>query len=232
MFYSASIDGVHMWDTYRMPLRRLDCVPPPKIKTNTIEIPGRDGVLDLTDYFGRVFYENRPIQMEFGRIYDRMLWPQIYSEILNRFHGKRCKVIFDDDPAYFWVGRVSIDDYERTLRLGQLKVNVDAEPYKYDLVSSNEDWLWDSFDFNNGVIREYKNLLVDGTLTVVVEGSQMPAVPEILSSTPMTVRFNNKTYDIKAGTNRIYDIEITEGEHSLIFTGKGLVSINYRGGSL
>lgn len=233
MIYSVSIGGVHMLEVYNMPLQSLNCVKPPKPKINTIEIPGRNGSLDISDFLGRVFYENREISMIFGRVYDKDLWPHIYSEILNRFHGKRCKIIFDDDPSYYWVGRVSVESYERTQRLGTLTLSVDAEPYKYTLDTTSEnDWLWDAFDLEYGVIREYGNILVSGTKDFIVDGTPMPAVPEIEASTDMQVRFKGKAYDLKYGINKIYDIEIVNGQNTLTFIGNGIVKINYKGGSL
>ncbi len=232
MRYSASINGIHMMEKYKMALERMDCVPPPEIKENEIDIPGKDGAVDLTDFFGRVFYKNRLIRMEFGQINDRRTWPYIYSEILNKFHGRNCKIIFDDDPKYYWIGRVSVDEYKRTLRLGELTITVNAKPYKYEIVSSDEEWLWDPFDFENGIIREYKNIKVSGTLDFVVDGSPMPVVPEILVSTDMQVRFKGKTHTLKVGINKIYDIEILDGQNILTFIGNGIVTIKYRGGSL
>lgn len=232
MRYSASIDGIHMMKKYKMALERMDCVAPPEIKENEINIPGKDGNIDLTDFFGRVFYKNRLIQMEFGQINDREDWPRIYSEILNTFHGEKCKIIFDDDPSYYWMGRVSVEEYKRTLRIGKLTIVVNAKPYKYETISSDEDWLWDTFNFKNGIIRDYKNIEVLGTLDFIVDGSPMPVVPEILVNADMQVHFKGKTHTLKAGINKIYDIEILDGQNILSFIGNGVVTIKYRGGSL
>lgn len=233
MTYSVSIDGIHMLEVYNMPLESMNCVQPPEVKTNAIDIPGRDGTLDLTDFFGKTYYQNREITMVFGRIYDKTVWPQIYSEILNRFHGKRCQIIFDDDPNYYWEGRISVDSYERTQRLGTLTMTVEAAPYKYTVGDTgDDDWLWDPFDFVYGVIREYGNIQVNGRLDFIVDGTPMPSVPEIEVSADMQVQFEGKTYDLKYGMNKIYGIEIVDGQNHLIFIGNGTVKIHYRGGSL
>ena len=60
----------------------------------------------------------------------------------------------------------------------------------------------------------------------------MPVILELESSADMTVTYKNKTYDIKAGTNKIYGIEIVNGANELIFKGTGTITIHYRGGSL
>ena len=51
-------------------------------------------------------------------------------------------------------------------------------------------------------------------------------------SAAMTVNYDGKDYELKQGTNKIYDIVIKEGENPLMFTGTGTVTISYRGGIL
>lgn len=232
IFLSATINNIHMKTEYDMVLENVHCVQPPTVKTNTIAIPGRDGDLDLTEYFGRIFYEKRPTTMIFGCGKDAARWPQIYSDILNKIHGKIGKIIFDDDPGYYWIGRISIDNYERMQKLGKLTISASVEPYKYEVSDSSGDWLWDSLDFEFGVIREYDNIKVDGTLDFAVVGTPMPVILEVESTANMKVYFKGKSYDIKKGMNKIYDIEIMEGEHILNFIGQGTITIHYRGGSL
>lgn len=232
MFYSAEINGIHMLKQYNMPLESLHCVQPPAVKTNIIDIPGGNGSLDLTEYFGRVFYENREATMIFGTGNDRALWPSIYSEIMNHFHGKKVKIIFDDDPAYYWIGRASISNYEKMWTLGKITITASVEPYKYEVNSSYEDWLWDPLDFIYGIIREYQSIKVNGTLKYTVTGSAMPVILEIESDAAMQVIFGDQTYNIKKGINKIYGIEIVAGENVLTFKGTGTITIRYRGGSL
>ena len=100
------------------------------------------------------------------------------------------------------------------------------------MTATDEDWLWDPFDFEEGVIREYGNQAVDGTLALTVVGSPMPVVPKIIVSADMQVAFGGESYRLKSGENYLPDIEIKEGEHVPIFTGHGTVTVSYRGGSL
>ena len=104
--------------------------------------------------------------------------------------------------------------------------------YKYEIYDSSGNWLWDPFSFVDGIIRNYGNLEVNGTLELQVIGSAMSIVPEITASTVMTVEYNGETYELFSGLNYLPDLEITEGEHIMTFTGNGTVSVLYRGGSL
>ena len=233
IFLSVKINDTHMLNDLGLALSRTDCVQPPEPKINTIDIPGADGLIDLTESLsGRTLYNNRIITMEFGRGLEKSAWPTMYSKIQSLFHGKQVKVIFDDDTEYYYSGRASVSDYARTQMLGTLTITVSADPYKYEMYGGLDDWLWDPFNFQTGIIRSYKDLTISGTRDVRIIGRDKAIVPLIISNAAMTVTFKGNTYNIVAGNNKIYDIEIVEGENVLTFTGTGIISIDYRGGIL
>ena len=230
---SVSINGIDMLSTYKMALANRHCVQPPVPKTIYQDVPGADGSLDLsTAIAGRIIYERRVITLNFGCGYPIDKWPEVFSEILRNFHGREGKLIFDDDPMYYYAGRMTVSEYARARTLGTFTISVNADPYKYELTASDEDWLWDSFSFEKGVIRDYKELEVNGSLSLNVPGTQRWVIPEITVSDAMMVSYGDKDYELKQGTNKIYDIVIKEGENMLMFTGTGTVTISYRGGIL
>lgn len=204
----------------------------PDAKINQLDIPGADGLLDLTQSMGPVRYGNRELKLIFDITGDPGKWHAIASTVAGHLHGRRLKVILDSDPGYYYMGRLSISSEKSNYLMNRVTVTGDMEPYKYELQSSLEDWLWDPFDFTSGIIRNYKNLRVEGSLTVTIPGRQMAVVPTITASTAMTVAFRGGKHMLRAGEQKIYAITITEGDHDLIFTGYGTVSIDYRGGIL
>ena len=76
------------------------------------------------------------------------------------------------------------------------------------------------------------NLEINGTDTITVIGRKKTFVPTITSNAEMTVKFKGKSYNIAVGNNKIFDIEIVEGENLLTFTGTGTITISYIGGEL
>lgn len=233
IFSGVKINDTHMLNDLGLALSRTDCVQPPEPKTNIIDIPGADGQIDITESLsGRTLYNNRAITMEFGRGLEKSAWPTMYSKIQSLFHGKQVKVIFDDDTEYYYLGRATVSDYARTQMLGTLTITVSAEPYKYEMFGGLDDWLWDPFNFQTGIIRSYKNIVVSGTRNVRIFGRDKITVPIIISNASMTVIFKGHTYNLVAGNNKIYDIEIVEGDNTLTFAGTGTISIDYRGGIL
>jgi hypothetical protein len=55
---------------------------------------------------------------------------------MNAIHGKRLKFEFDDDPNYFWTGRVSVQNYVSNHGTGTLKVTIVSDPFKYAKLST------------------------------------------------------------------------------------------------
>ncbi len=224
-------EEVHTYDDFGLRITSVN-IGMPEVKDEHIEIPGMDGYLDMTDYFG-TRYKNRKITLqcdfEDGG-YD--VWAGIVSQISNYLHGKKRKIVLDWDPAYYYVGRGKCK-YDKNNRIyGKLTLEFDCEPYKYEIITSDDDWLWDPFDFETGVIREYHDLAISGTSDLIIIGSPMPVVPRFVSSADMTLEYEGATYQIKAGTNYFPELEITDGEHTMRFTGSGTISISYKAGSL
>ena len=231
---SATINGKHTYADYGLYVTNNNPVSPPQVKVQSIEVPGINGNWDLTEGLtGYTVYGNRTLTFEFGGKKRAKEWPGFLSQFLNELHGKRVEVIFDDDPQYYYAGRATVEaDYERGNEVARFTMTVDAEPYKYDILSTTDPWLWDSFSFVDGVIRQYSQIEVKGSGVVNVVGSPMPTIPIITASTPMQVEFKGNTYALKAGTNKNYDIVLMNEVYLLTFTGTGTVSIEYHSGRL
>lgn len=232
--YAATLNGKHTYTDYGLYVTNTNPVEPPEVKAEYIEVPGRNGQIDLTEALtGYTVYNNRQIVLELGGRKRSQDWPGFMSNFLNDLHGKSVKVIFDNDPSYYYQGRATVEsDYEKGNEIARFTLTINAEPYKYSNQSTTEPWLWDPFSFVDGVIRYYNQLQVDGTAQIQVLGSEMPVIPVFTTSAAMQVEFGGKTYDLAAGNNKIYDIVLMNQTYTLTFTGTGTVSINYKTGRL
>lgn len=230
---TVTINGTDMFEKYKALLAEKHSVQPPTPKTFYQDVPGADGSMDLsTSISGRPIYERRQISMNFNSMHTDDRWPTVFSQLLKEFHGKEGKIIFGDDPNYYYLGRMIVSDYERNGQVGTFAITANAEPYKYELLSSMDDWLWDPFDFETGLIRSYKDLAVNGESVLTIPGTERWVIPEFMATGSLSVSFEGKNYTLKEGTSKIYAIVIKEGDNLLTFNGSGTVSVNYRGGIL
>ena len=105
----------------------------PEVQRYTIEVPGRNGLLDLTNtIFGESKFYNRTITIELSAIYTPFAtaWPDILTAVLKAVHGQTLNVTFDDDPDWHWTGLCEVSpDAEND----SFTITVDAQPYKYKL---------------------------------------------------------------------------------------------------
>ena len=236
------MDGVtfgtkHSYRDWGLLLKSRPVISPPSPKTVYVDIPGSDGVIDLTESLtGDVKFDNRTIKCEFVVLDARNRWSDIYSEIMDYLHGQRMRVRLDEDPTYYYEGRLQVNEWKSDKVTSTITIEGDVEPYKLEMFSSLEDWEWDSFNFETGIIRDYKEIRVDESLTFTIEGRKKSVVPSFTvvsdDGSGLQVRFNGTTYDLPDGTSRVLNIVIKNGTNTLYFTGNGTVSIDYRGGRL
>lgn len=126
----------------------------------------------------------------------------------------------------------TLKSYKRGKNNGTIEIEVDASPYKYSRFATDQEVEWDTFDFTNGILQCLKDIAVDGTTEVKAVGYAENTVPVISVTGTVSVTYDGITTALPEGKNKILSITIREGENTLIFTGKGTVTIEYRGGSL
>lgn len=185
----------------------------PEIKTEYVEVLGADGQLDMTEAFGDVKYNNRTLTFEFSLI-ESIDWEDGYSKVLNYLHGRKMKVIIDD-PDYYYLGRISVSDYESSRKIGKITIEVNAEPYKY---------------------KQTKTIVtrsVSGTLTVDYYNSRKTVIPTFTTDAAVQITYNGNTYTISgSGTHIIPNIIFKRGFNTLTLTGTVTVAVSYQEGDL
>lgn len=237
MYHSITFGDKNTWDDWHLIPATRPVFNPPEIKTHYVDIPGANGQIDLTESLtGYPLYENRTGSWEFNVVNGYQDWDVLYSEILAYLHGKTMKAYLEDNPYFYFEGRFEVNKWTSDKWWSKITIDYDVYPYKKEPNTSLEPWLWDPFDFEYGIIREYADLVVDGSLSLEILGRQEPIVPEITvdsdSGSGMTVKVGSKTYELSEGVNVIPNIVIGEANVTLIFTGNGTVSVKYQGGML
>ena len=230
-YHSITIGDKNTWDDWHLVPTSRPLVNPPEVNTSYVTIPGASGSLDLTEALtGYPTYTNRTGSWEFIVMNGYGEWYSRYSEIMAYLHGKKFRAILDDDPNYYYEGRFSVASWVSPKNWSRITIDYNVGPYKIDLTSTDEAWLWDPFNFESDMIRNYGNITVSGTTTFTVNNDTMPVCPVINASAAMTVAFNGNTYSLAAGDNTIREILFREGENTLTFNGNGTVSIKMHGG--
>ena len=230
MINSVSIDGKDMYTEYGCILAKTK-IGQPEVQTKYVSVPLRDGLIDLSETLTDIpKYNDREIQLTFIYLGDNK--PLTISKIARDVHGRKLKIIFDDDKSFYYLGRISIDAVETYGKADKIVLKAECDPFKYDITASDIDWEWDVFDFEDGIINEAGQIVVDGTKSFTLVCRRQREFPIFTASTAMQMVFKNKTYNLKAGEQKLYRVFFDEGENPITFKGNGTVSIKYIGGSL
>lgn len=242
MYHSMTFGDKHTYKDWGLVPTSRPVFDPPSPKTTYVDIPGGDGSLDLTEALtGDVKYEMRKGSFEF-LVKGRRDWTRVYSEISDYLHGQRMKIMLDDDPPYYYLGRPQVNTWKSEKKHSTITIDAVVDPYKYEIFSSIEDWKWDSFNFETGVVRDYRNIQVDGSLTYNIPGTRKAVVPTftVVSDDGSGIKVQNRsnvygwsrTVTLADGTSRNPEIVIRKGNNGLFFQGTGTVTIDYRGARL
>lgn len=237
---ASTNEEFHSLDDWGFAIGNNNYISEPQQHTDFISVKGRNGLLDISEALtGHPTYSSRKIQVELGGIRTPKNWDGVISDLRNKIEGKQIKLIFDNDPGYFWFGRCHIEGFDRMRSLGTFTLTIPyADPYKYSCMEFNEDWLWDPFNFDTDYVTEEVEHTISAHTEITIPSGEMPVSPTIIVTninTYLTVQKygDARVIDLALGENKVYAITINDDKESiLMFEGNGTFSINFRGGSL
>ncbi len=184
----------------------------PSPKTETIDIPGGDGVLDLTEFFGETKYKNRTLSFEFSSMVTPSEFMSLFSTVQNALHGKKMTITLDDDPDWYYTGRISVSEWKADRNIGKLTIDCDCDPYKMQTSPT--------------VISK----AVSGTEVISLPNSRKRAVPEVKieSEAGVNIAFGvGNVWDLGWGSYTLPELELTEGINPVTVTGTGTITFTY-----
>lgn len=137
----------------------------PPVQDFSLKIPGKSGKIDYQDYiFDVPVFDNRTGSLEFVVDHDNknyISWINTYSTIMKFLHGRRMKLILQDDPNFYYEGRLAVNQFKSNADWSTITIDYDLDPFKRQVVTDSfSKWLWDPFNFITGHIREGADLEV------------------------------------------------------------------------
>jgi hypothetical protein len=103
-------------------------------RTNYVDVPARDGHLDLTEAFGEVKYQNRTHVFTFSYIGHAKDWLATVSAVTNYINGKKHKIYIEAN--YYWLGRCSVKTAVSQRGIREIVIECDCDPYKYKIAET------------------------------------------------------------------------------------------------
>lgn len=222
----ATIAGQHTYDDLGMIAKKRLTFAPPVPRTAYIDIPWSNGLIDnselLTD---SVTYQNRTGSFEF-LVVNGTSYTDTYSALLNLLHGQKVNVILDDDPDYYYTGRMQVNEFYSREMFSTIVLDYNMEPFKHSIDTTGDiDWLWNDL-FSN--IIYYGTFDVDGSKARnLINPTSYVLTPTFTCSATMFVDFGSDTYTLPAGETTLSGIQLQPGDNSMTFRGTGRVLVDY-----
>lgn len=248
MYHSVNINGVNTYDDWHLIPTSPLMVSMPPIREQYLDLVGSNGYFDLTESLtGYPLYQNRTGSWEFLVLnaYNGVtnFNPSVlYSEIAYMIHGRQSKIVFEDDPEYYYSGRLSLGDWSSDPNNSKITIDYNLDPYKYDLqdIATKNENVFKFYPVNG------ENIEIPVNFADYVD--RMPVHPEITirsdGSSTFSTKFTNAELgmidrvhnELLSGINEVprYTITNFSGSNQCIIkaSGNGEIKINFRNGRL
>ena len=186
--------------------------PPPK--EDKIDVPGGDGDLDLTEFFGEVKYGNRKLSFDFSTVVPKAQFMSHFTAVQNALHGKKMRIILDDDPLSYYVGRITVNEWKADKAIGRFTVDCDCEPFKYKLSET--------------VVTH----TVSGAKAITLTNGRKRAVPEVTVTGSIKITYQGNVWSLGSGNYTLPELELVQGANALSLEGTGTVAFTWQEGDL
>lgn len=217
------------YDSWKLIPTKRPVISPPDPKTTYVDIPGSDGQLDLSEVVSkRPVYNQRKGSFTFKVLNDYAGyegWVDIYQKILNYLHGKKKKMILEDDPNYYYEGRFSVKSWSSDKDNSSINIDYNVDPFKYSVVPFTNTY---SFVQSRTIVLTEEET---GCATII------PTFVVSAVSDKISIKCTNSigtviTKEFSSGTYTDKDYQFTGGNTTLRFVGNGSVTVIFTEGRL
>lgn len=166
----------------------------PELKTYTVDVPGGNGVIDLTEALlgGDVAYGQgyHTFELTFPELVG---FHELKTKVRNLLHGRRLDYSLSWEPGYTYTGRVAVSSEENfTQEYGTITLEVERDPFK----------------LKENAVRYYD--ISNGVLAYVVSGRKT-VQPTFEFSDDTIVVFEGERVVMPAGSYKLTDVWFREG---------------------
>lgn len=142
MYHSITFkDGnteYNTWDDWYLIPSTRPVVSEPTTNYKYVEIPGRNGSLDMSDFLmGSPSVSDRSGSFTFYVDHNSRpsswTWADHKAHIAQVLNGRRMRMILEDDPNYYYEGRFVLKTWSPQANYSQVTIDYRVGPYKKEL---------------------------------------------------------------------------------------------------
>lgn len=208
---------IHTGTDWNLTMNQYE-LEPPSVKTNFLEIEGRDGSIDLTEVLcGEPKFSDRQLNLKFilteGNFTSRNT---LLTTIYNAVHGRRITFKDEDHAGYHLEGRFGVNSSRNDLAYGEIEIAGTMEPF----------WLKDieTSTFTEAGTSKTCNVVNNGRMTVFLT---------VTTTAESNIQYEGGSYSLGAGTFELVDLPVKGGETvQFTVTSTGTTTFKWREGQL
>ncbi|MFL0251413.1 distal tail protein Dit [Clostridium neuense] len=226
-----TFNGKHSYNDFGLVLEEKKINPPAKTKIlDTVPYMNSQYDFSTVGTNGEQVYGTRIITVKLALLcYSMEQLYIVYSQVLEWLVDVgQSQLIFDFMPDFYFLAEVQeAPSWDEFVDNGELSINFVCEPFKYSTSYMGDD-LWDDINFLTDYMQDTNEFNISGSTTITMYNNGRLKAPVINCSSAMTVTFNNQTYNLVQGDNKLWGLKLRNGKNDLVFSGNGTVKILFR----
>lgn len=194
------VNNVDITTNFQLVLIDGYTLSPPEPKFYTVDVPGGNGVINLTESLtGDVLFSTRSQDFIFNVLFPND-FEEIKTKLSNFLHGKEFDYVMTMDPDYTYHGTFQVTAYSHQAYsegiVGEVQIHIDANPYKR-------------------LTTKVYHLNAAGGRLYHFPSGRKPVRPVIETKQATKVIWNDTVYQIGVGTFRLNKVLFKEGINDL-----------------
>lgn len=138
IFTDGNNTTVNTWDNWHLIPSSRPVVARPGVNFKFVDIPGRTGSLDLTDYLTSTPTKTDASGSWEFKIANEFFDGNNYGDFHTRetivagfLNGRRMKAVLEDEPAFYYMGRFVLSNWLSGDDYSTATIDYRVDPYKY-----------------------------------------------------------------------------------------------------
>lgn len=164
MEHDILFGAISAYDEWGLVPTTRPSIPAAPVDVKTLQIPGSNTHLNLTNIFGDPSMQMVETPLEFfcEKSTDRN-WADIYTDIKMRIHGKQMLITLLDDPMWAYDSIVTVGPWRSEEDGSYVTINIKSQPYRYNIgYGDGECWLVNNMRMD---LPNIQTLFDDGVMT-------------------------------------------------------------------
>ena len=125
------VSQANTWEDWHLIPSSRPTIAHPEIETNYEDIAGMDGGQDTTEYIpSGIVWGDRTGSIEFYVMNGYEDWKTIRSKIISVIHGKRLKMVLEEQPECYYEGSFKLNDWRSEAQFSKVVIEYTLGPFK------------------------------------------------------------------------------------------------------